>query len=278
MKIGFIGYGSMGSMILNGFLESKLIHNSEIMVSNRTLSKLKDLKKEYPEIEITDKNGALAEKCNIIFIFVNTGEVRNVLEEIIRIRGHDAEKIHIIHISAGLNIETTEKIFSGKITRVIPSLTSEVKEGISLVCHNSKVSLNDKNFVESLFNHISHVKVIDENDFDVATDITSCAPAFMANIMKHFADISAEISGFSEKEAEEMVLKTVTGTIKLLTQKEMSFDEVVSRVATKGGITEEGIKSLDNDLPEVFSNLFKKTADKREILKDDLENQYRKSI
>ena len=113
-----------------------------------------------------------------------------------------------------------------------------------------------------------------EEDLDISTDLTSCSPAFMAYIFKEFADIGAARSEISEKEAEEMVLQTLLGTVKLLTEKKMSFEEIISRVATKGGITEEGIKSLENDLPEVFDNLFKSTFNKREKLKRDLDKQY----
>ncbi len=54
----------------------------------------------------------------------------------------------------------------------------------------------------------------------------------------------------------------------------MSFDEIISRVATKGGITEQGIKILENELPETFDNLFKTTLDKHEEIKDKLKHQY----
>lgn len=271
MKIGFIGYGSMGSMILNGFLDSNLISARDIIVSNRTLSKLDELKENYPEIEISPNNVDLANKCNFIFLFVNTGEVKNVLDEIKEKLDKDS---HIIHISAGLSLKTLEDSFPFKITQIIPSLTSEVKEGVSLICHNGKVNSQEKKFVESLFNSFSKVKIVSEGDLDVATDLTSCSPAFMAYIFKEFADIGTARSEISQEEAEEMVLQTLLGTVKLLTEKKMSFEEIISRVATKGGITEEGIKSLENDLPEVLDNLFKSTFDKREKLKKDLDEQY----
>ena len=271
-KIGFIGFGSMGSMIMNGFLDSNSINARDIMVSNRTLSKLDGLKENYPEIEISQNNTDLAKKCNPIFLFVNTGEVRNVLKEINQYLTKDA---HIIHISAGLGLETLEKVFPLKITQVIPSLTSEVKEGVSLICHNEKVNSQEKKFVEDLFNNISLVKVVKEEDLDISTDLTSCSPAFIAYIIKKFADSGAERSGISEKETEEMVLQTLKGTVKLLTDKQMNFEEIISRVATKGGITEEGLKSLENDLPVVFENLFENTFNKREKLKIVLDKQYK---
>lgn len=271
MKIGFIGFGSMGSMIIKGFLDSNAINANEVVVSNRSLSKLDDLKTKYPEIDISEKNTNLAKMCNPIFLFVNTGEVKNVLDEI---KPHLIEDAHIIHISAGLSLETIEKVFDIKITRVIPSLTSEVKEGVSLVCHNEKVNPQEKKFIEDLFNHISLVNVVNENDMDIATDLTSCSPAFLAFIIKKFADLGAKKSEMNEKETEEMVLQSLKGTIKLLTEKEMTFDELIFRVATKGGITAEGIKSLEKDLPSVFENLFNSTSNKRKKLKEDLIKQY----
>lgn len=271
MKIGFIGYGSMGRMILNGFLDSNAINANEVVVSNRSLSKLDDLKTKYPEIDISEKTTKLAKKCNPIFLFVNTGEVKKVLDEI---KPHLIKDAHIIHISAGLSFEIIEKALNLKITWVIPSLTSEVKEGVSLVCHNEKVNPDEKKFIEDLFNHISLVNVVNENDIDIATDLTSCSPAFMAFIIKKFADFGAQKSEMNEKETEKMVLQTLKGTVKLLTEKEMTFDEVVFRVATKGGITAEGIKSLEKDLPSVFENLFNSTSNKRKKLKEDLTKQY----
>ena len=55
-KIGFIGYGSMGKVILEGFLLSGIIKPYEVIISNRTISKLDNLKNEYPDIEIADNN------------------------------------------------------------------------------------------------------------------------------------------------------------------------------------------------------------------------------
>ena len=43
----------------------------------------------------------------------------------------------------------------------------------------------------------------------------------------------------------------------------MSFDDVVTRVATKGGITEEGTKVIYEQFPALARELFEKTLEKR---------------
>ncbi len=54
------------------------------------------------------------------------------------------------------------KIFFEQITTVIPSITSIVFEGITLICHNNKVNTDNKKFIEDFFNNISFVKIIKE--------------------------------------------------------------------------------------------------------------------
>lgn len=265
IKTGFIGYGSMGSMIIRGVLSSKVLAPNEMIVSTRTESRLKDLKKLYPEIEITD-NIDIAQKCHKILLFVGTGDVKAVIEEI---RGDLMEDVHIIYISAGLTLNDIKTVFPGKLSKVIPSITSEVGEGVSLVCHSQEVGHDDTEFVDKIFGTLGDVKVVDEADLEVATNLTSCSPAFMALILRKFAEAGSRISGVSNQEAEDMVLKTFYGTAKLLYEDKMTVEEIVSRVATPGGITEEGLKGLESDLPLLFDELFKTTVSKHEVLKKE---------
>ena len=270
-KIGFIGYGSMGSMIIKGLISSNVLKPDEIVISTRTKSKLADIKKKYPEIEITDNNVYLARKCGKIFLFVGTSAVKEAIEEI---KGELSEDSHITYIAAALTIANVESIFPGKITKVIPSLTSEVNEGVSLIHHNEKVTEKDADLVNNLFNSISSIKIIHEEDFEVGADLTSCSPAFIAEIFMKFAESSAKNSNFTPREAEDMIIRTLYGTAKLLYENKMNFEDVISRVATKGGITEEGIKILENDLPAIFNDLFKTTLDKHEKIKEKLDEQF----
>lgn len=271
MKIGFIGYGSMGSMIIEGLLESKILKPNEIIISNRTLKKLDKIKKEYPEIDITNDNKYLSSKCQKIFIFVGTFAVKDVIGSIKDKLSSDS---YIIYISAALTLKNVEKSFNGQITKIIPSLTSTVNEGVSLIHHNKNVDDKNAKFVNDLFREIGDVKIVSEDDFEVGSDLTSCAPAFIASIFREFAKSGAKQSNFTDEEAEEMVIKTLYGTSKLLYEKNISFKELISRVATKGGITEDGVKVLEKEMPETYNKLFNVTLDKHEKIKKELDDQY----
>lgn len=270
-KIGFIGYGNMGKVIINGFLLSGALKPEEMILSTRSENKLSNLKELYLGIEIARNNCIIASESDLLFLLVGTKDVKDVLEEI---KNYTNENTHIIYIAAGLTMEIVGRMFKGKISKAIPSITSEVLEGVTLICHNPGVSKEEADYVNNLFNSIGQLKIVEENDFEVGTELTSCSPAFIARIFMEFARKAALNSGFSIRESEDMLIEALYGTSKLLKKKDIDFENLLSSVATKGGITEEGLKVLDDELPELFDKLFEKTIEKHGIIKSELKKQY----
>ena len=77
-------------------------------------------------------------------------------------------------------------------------------------------------------------------------------------------------SGLDRSDAEEIVVRTVYGTAKLLLNGDLDFQKLIDRVATKGGITEEGVKVLETGLPSLFDQVFANTLAKHAKVKDML--------
>ena len=68
--------------------------------------------------------------------------------------------------------------------------------------------------------------------------------------------------------AGEIAIETMLGTAKLLSQRKISFLELVDEVATPGGCTEEGIKVLAQSLPQLFEQVFQATIVKEKVIQD----------
>jgi pyrroline-5-carboxylate reductase len=271
VKTGFIGCGNMGGVLLKSLLHRGALNQREVVVSTRTRSKLDELVSQYPWLEVTG-NVELSKKCSRIFICVKTAEARGVVKEI----SHNLDGVHLISICAGLEIKNLAKVFPGKITKVIPTLTSEVNAGVSLVCHNDLVGDEDRDYIHKILGRISTVKVIGENNFEVCADLTSCAPAFIASIFREFMNAGVRHGNLSVGEAFEMVVPTLYGTAKLLHEKQTGFEEIITKVATNGGISAEGLKVLDRELPTLFDELFEATLSKHEVTKKQITEQYDK--
>lgn len=268
-KIGFIGYGSMGSMLVNGFLTSGVLSPKQTLISNRTITKIEGMNNKWKGITLTNNNREIARESDLLFICVKPMDVLPVLQEI-----HSDLKAstYLVSIAACVTLNDIESQFTGELTKVIPSLTSEVKEGVSLVCHNLKVTQENKNYLEMLLGTISKVVCIKENDFEVAADLTSCAPGMIAAIFDNFVQAGIRHSDIPPEVAYQMVVSTLFGTSKVMVEKGIGFSEMIRRVATKGGITEEGVNVLNNHLPSAFDEVFKKTLNKHAHVKEGIKN------
>jgi pyrroline-5-carboxylate reductase len=267
-KIGIIGYGSMGKMLLNGFVNSKI--TDRLFVSNRDKGKLLTLKTET--VHICNSNSELADICDTIFICVKPLEVKGILYEIRNNLNNDK---HIITIAGSLKIMNLEKIYAGKITRIMPTIISEINEGITLVYHNSKVLENDKRRIEKLLEPFTELKNIPEEEFNIIAELTSCAPGIIAGVFREYVKTALKYSDIDTNEINKIVSKTLYGTSKLFYEKEYGFDETIERVATKGGTTEKGVKVLEAKLPEVFEEMFCKMLESQKVREEKIDEQYK---
>jgi pyrroline-5-carboxylate reductase len=270
-KVGFIGYGHMGSVLLNSLLSTKAVQPCQVIISTRTRSKLDKLKAVYQDIEIVGSNRDVAQKSSTLFLCVGTAQVKSVLMEI---RDVLSNKIHLIIISGGLEIASVEHIFDGPITKIIPTIIAEVQEGVTLISHNPKVSQVKKVYLSQLLGKIGEVKIIAEHQFEIGTDFTSCAPGLLASICEQFVQAGVKHGDFTSDEAADMLLHTLYGTAKLLLQNKEDFKALTRRVATKGGATEGGISVLEAELPDIFENVFTATLQRHEARKQITRQQF----
>lgn len=259
-RIAIIGYGSMGKMLLEKIISSKLIPEVNIYVSNRTFEKIEVLKEKYT-VNICRTNAEAAENADVIFVCVRPADIKTVLEELVTVM--DADK-HIISLNGSIKFDQLEKICTGnKISKVIPSVTAEVNESQTLVCHNSKVNIKDKNELSKILESFGNVIELPEEEMGMGAELVSCMPGFTAAIFNEIKKGAQKHTKIEGNKIVTMLANTMIGTGRLIIENKMTFEEVIERVATKGGITEEGTKVIEKEFPNVAAEMFDKTLEKR---------------
>jgi pyrroline-5-carboxylate reductase len=257
-NIGIIGYGSMGAMLLKSFADSMLVDRKKLFVSTKTKAKLPELTKAG--FSVCDANRALVEVCDIIFICAKPLEVYGILGEI---KPALTSEIHIVSIAGSVSVANIEKFHNGKVSRILPTIISTVKEGVTLVCHNENTNENDKEEIRTLLRSFSDVEYTPESEFDIVSHLTSCAPGLFAAIFKEYVNVAKRHSELPVEKIRDLVLKTLSGTANYLKAENPDFDLMVQRVATKGGTTEVGVEVLAEKLPAVFNEMFTKTLQRQ---------------
>ncbi len=257
MKIGIIGYGSMGRMLLEKFLDGKCVSAENLLMVNRTIEKIMHLK---DKCTVCESNPELATEADIIFLCVRPVDMKEVLLEI---KDYIKEDALLVSLNGSILFKQIEQICDNKIAKVIPSVTAEVNQSQTLVCYNERVAEKDKKYLTKLFSCMGTVLELPEKEMGMGAELVSCMPGFIAAIFQEICSSAKKHTTLSDNEIARMVLHTMVGTGTLMLEKEYSFTDVIARVATKGGITEEGTQVIHEQFPKTADDVFEKTLEKR---------------
>ena len=258
MKIGIIGYGSMGKMLLWKFSESGLYGKDSLMVANRTVDKLEEVR----DIATICSNTEAASEADIVFVCVRPSDMKAVLAEIASSINKDAL---LVALNGSITFEMIQKVINHRTAKVIPSVTAEINKSQTIVCYNDLVNQSDKDNLTSLLEIIGNVIELPENEVGMGSELVSCMPGFIASMFDVVCTAAKSHTDIPQDKIVKMVLNTMIATGNLMLEKNMSYEEVVSRVATKGGITEEGTKVIYREFPETMEELFNNTLEKRRL-------------
>ncbi|MGG1516238.1 late competence protein ComER [Paenibacillus oryzisoli] len=261
MKAGFIGTGSMGSILIEAFIHSGAFNPEQIIAGNRTIRKAQLLAETYPGLQVAETNREIVQQSDIIFLCVKPSEYKKVIDEI----KEDVHSSHyLISITSPVLIKHLEGLLPAKISKIIPSITNYVLSGATLCIHGNRMQPEDKEWLENIFTHISTPIRVSENYTRISSDLSSCGPAFLASFIQAFIDAAVEETGISAEEATLLASEMTLGTGKLLTTGGFTPAALQKRVSVPGGITAEGLRILDKELAGVFSQVICATHAKYE--------------
>lgn len=258
MKIGIIGYGSMGKMLLWKFSGNAGIAKDDLLVANRTPEKLSEAK----YIATICDNTTLAGTADIVFVCVRPSDMKTVLSEISSSLKDDAL---LVTLNGSITFDMIAKLVNCRTAKVIPSLTAEIDRSQTIVCYNGLVGADDKVILRNLLASIGKVIELPENEVGMGSELVSCMPGFIASIFDVICNSAEGHTEIPKEQIVKMVLNTMSATGDLMLQKDLSFNDVVTRVATKGGITEEGTKVIYDMFPSAADEMFNKTLEKRRL-------------
>ncbi|MEX2461789.1 MAG: late competence protein ComER [Paenibacillaceae bacterium] len=256
MNVGFIGTGSMGSILIESLIHTGALRPDEIIASNRTSGKIDHLTEHFIGLRKASTNIEVVQHCEIIFLCIKPSDFKAVINEIKPFV--QASQI-VISITSPITIAYLEDQLSSKIAKIIPSITNYVLSGSTLCIYGERLLKEDMVHLEHLLKHISEPIRVAEQFTRISSDISSCGPAFFALILLKFIRAAVEETGFNYADANLLACEMLLGTGKLLTSGGFTPGELQKRVAVPGGITAEGLKLLDQKLDGVFNQLFQIT-------------------
>ena len=241
-SLAVIGVGNMASAIISGIASSD-IEISNIILYDKNDAQYDKLKQGRIDFEkATSVNDAVC-KADCILLSVKPQNYNDVLAEIATVDGYE-NKLYI-SIGAGITSESvSEALGNACVIRVLPNVPMLIGEGVSVICQNDKASVEDFDFVCSVFRSAGSVLLIDESEMNRIIGVTSSSPAYVFKFINavYKGALSQELP---DRELLNAICDTVIGSALMLKNSSDTPEELIAKVASKGGTTEQALKTLD---------------------------------
>jgi pyrroline-5-carboxylate reductase len=227
MIVGFCGSGSMAAAMARGLageVDGMLFTDSG---SGRAAELAAELGGER-----LDANNLLAERADLVVLAVKPGALAAAAADLSSAR-------RVVSLLGATPLTRVQELLpQAQVIRVMPNVGVEVRRGVLCLAGDAPAA------VRSLLETLGTVVELPDADFDAATAIMGCAPAYLALAVEALADAGAQ-AGLDEDLARDLVVETTVGTAELLRARHPA--DVRRAVASPGGSTEAGLDALDRE-------------------------------
>jgi pyrroline-5-carboxylate reductase len=227
-SLGFIGGGRVTKILLQGF-KNKNVKFEKVVVTDTNPEVLANLKKIFPEIEISDAVNAAGQ--DIVFIALHPPVVMDTLE---LIKNNVKAEATVISLAPKINMpKLSMKLGHVKnLARLIPNATSYINEGYNPVTFSEGFDQKKKGSITDLLKTLGHTFEVSEEKLESYAIMSAMLPTYFWFQWRELADIGQKI-GLSEMETKESINNTIIASLSLMYKSGLKPEEVIDLIPVK---------------------------------------------
>lgn len=239
-RIAILGAGVMGETLLAGLIRAGW-DPSSITISDRRGSRRTELADKYG-VRATE-NVEAVEDADTVLLVVKPQDVSGLLPEI---RDHLAPGALVVSLCAGI---TTSRVEAGlgegrPVVRVMPNTPAQVDEGMAAISGGTSATAEHLETVSEMMNAVGRSVVVPEGYQDAVTAISGSGPAYLFFVVEAMIDAGVML-GLPRHTATELVVQTMYGSAKLLSESGEHPTVLRERVTSPGGTTAAALRALE---------------------------------
>jgi len=224
MIVGFVGSGSMAAAMARGWrgeFERMLFSDSG---SGRAAALAEELGGEPAS------NAEIGARADLVVLAVKPARLEPAAAEL-------GEARLVVSLLGATPLERVASAFpAAEVHRVMPNVGVEVRRGVLCLAGPDSPRLRAKLAL------LGRVVELPDAEFDAATAVMGCAPAYLALAVEALGDAGAA-AGLDRELSRELVVATTAGTAALLRERHPA--DLRRAVASPGGSTEAGLEALE---------------------------------
>ena len=153
----------------------------------------------------------------------------------------------IVSIVAGYGNDKYEELLPGTHhLTIMPNTPAKVLEGTTLFEKDNTLTAEELNYVQTMFESIGEVYLIENYQMVAGGALSGCGPAFVYMFIEALAD-GAVLNGLPRDLAYKLASQTVLGSAKMVKETQLHPGILKDQVCSPGGITIQGVKALEEN-------------------------------
>jgi pyrroline-5-carboxylate reductase len=264
-RLAVLGAGKIGGILLQAFLQEKLISSRQVCATVRHPEKAKALGQRL-HISASTDNRTAVEKADIILLCVKPQTVKEVLEEI-----RPDVKANQLVVSVAASVPTNyleERLAAGvPVVRAMPNTPCAIGAGMTGLAKGRHATAAHLDAAQTLFEAVGRTVVVEEKLMDAVTGLSASGPAFIYILLESLAEGGVKM-GLPRDVATLLAAQTMHGAARVVLDTGDHPALLKDYVTTPAGCTIDGILELEDGKVRVtlIKAVVKATQRARELL------------
>lgn len=229
---GVVGVGSIAAAVVVGLCEG-VAQPPTVLLSPRNAAQAADLAGRFGSVSVAADNQAVVDGSDVVLVAVLPQQVEAVLADLVF-----ADRHAVVSAVAGVELDALRGWVAPatRVARAVPLPAVARREGVTPVYPPLPEAV-------ALFDALGGAIAVDDAATYEALTVSS------ATVAAHFAYLGAIADwlvahGIEESAARSYVAATYVGASESLRTAPVDFDELISEVATPGGLNEQFARHL----------------------------------
>mmetsp|Transcript_18420 Transcript_18420/g.71165 ORF Transcript_18420/g.71165 Transcript_18420/m.71165 type:complete len:299 (+) Transcript_18420:68-964(+) len=238
VKMAFVGAGQMACHFMQPLLRNGIVRASDVIATQPSDTQAKWVRDQFPGVKVITDNREAVEGADMVFVGVKPVDFLDVAKEL---NGPLDKNALVVSFMAAVPMQTIQQSLQHeRLCRCMPNTPVKISRGTIPWVVSPKVSETQAEQARQVFTQLgTEIRVSKESYIDMSTSIVGSAPSYYFLIMEAMTEAGVHL-GLPRHHAEQMVLKTMQGTVEYAVQMHeqgQSFSSLKAAVTSPGGTT-----------------------------------------
>ena len=243
MKLGIIGCGKMGTVLVEGAIRSGVVSAAEVMGCD-PFAGSREAFAQATGSQVFSEITEIAAASEVLLLCTKPQDALAALAD--AAKSANGQNRLVISIAAGVTLAALEAAVpeNFRVIRAMPNTPALVGRGAAGFCLGTRANLDDAQGAQSLLGAVGLAVQVPEKLMDAVTGLSGSGPAYVYLVIEALADGGVR-AGLPRADAVRLAAQTVLGAAAMVLETGEHPAVLKDMVTSPGGTTIAGLAELE---------------------------------